>query len=102
MNKNILKVEQFSTVSFAPKAYTGTVAASGDSAIQVSRVFTLLGTPHDLTIPIRIHIDGLKATARAELIIPYVEWGLKNPSFLIWKAENSVEVQIDLVGEVSH
>ena len=101
MNKDILKVDQFTTVSFAPKAYTGTIAASGDSTIQVSGVFTLLGTPHDVTIPIRIHMDGLKATAKGHLIVPYVQWGLKNPSFLIWKAEDNVDVDIDLVGEIS-
>src|ERR1700749_4856275 len=54
MNKDILKVDQFPTVSFAPKSYSGTVAASGDSTIQVSGVFTLLGTDHDVTIPMQI------------------------------------------------
>ena len=58
MNKDILKVEQYATVSFEPKSYTGTIAPSGDSTIQVSGVFTLLGTPHDLTIPMQIHIEG--------------------------------------------
>ena len=48
MNKDILKVDQYTTVSFAPKTYTGTIAPSGDSTIQVSGVFTLLGTPHDI------------------------------------------------------
>ncbi len=43
MNKDILKVDQYTTVSFAPKTYTGTIAPSGDSTIQVSGVFTLLG-----------------------------------------------------------
>ncbi len=101
MNKDILKVEQFAAVSFAPKAYTGTIAASGDSTIQVTGVFTLLGTPHNLTIPMRIHIDGPKATAMGEFVVPYVQWGLKNPSFLIWKAENNVEVEVNLVGEIA-
>ena len=40
MNKDILKVDQFATVSFAPKTYNGMIAASGDSTIQVSGVFT--------------------------------------------------------------
>ena len=102
MNREILKVDQFATVSFAPKAYTGTVAASGDSTIQVSGVFTLLGTPHDLTIPIQIQIDGSKATARAQFVIPYVQWGLKNPSFMFWKAENDVAVDLNVVGQVSN
>jgi polyisoprenoid-binding protein YceI len=101
MNKDILKVDQYTTVSFAPKTYTGTIAPSGDSTIQVSGVFTLVGNPHDLTIPMQIHMDGSKATARAQFVVPYVQWGLKNPSFMFWKAENDVAIDLNLVGEVS-
>jgi YceI-like domain len=102
MNKDILKVDQHTTVSFAPKTYTGTIASSGDSTIQVSGVFTLLGNPHDLTIPMQIHMDGSKATARAQFVVPYVQWGLKNPSFMFWKAENDVTIDLNLVGQVSN
>ncbi len=102
MNKDILKVDQYTTVSFAPKTYTGTIAPSGDSIIQVSGVFTLLGNPHDLTIPMQIHMDGSKATARAQFVVPYVQWGLKNPSFMFWKADNDVAMDLNLVGQVSN
>ena len=102
MNKDILKVDQYTTVSFSPKTYTGTILASGDSTIQVSGVFTLLGTPHDLTVPMQIHIDGSKATAKAQFVVPYVQWGLKNPSFLIWKAENDVAIDLSLVGNITN
>jgi polyisoprenoid-binding protein YceI len=54
MTRDILKVDQFTAVSFAPKSYTGTIAASGYSTIQVTGIFTLLGTTHDLTIPMQI------------------------------------------------
>jgi YceI-like domain len=100
MNKDILKVDQHTTVSFAPRTYTGVIAPSGTSTIQVSGVFTLLGDPHDLTIPMQIHIDGSKGTAKAQFILPYVQWGLKNPSFLIWKAENEVAIDLSLVGNI--
>jgi hypothetical protein len=102
MNKDILKVDEYTTVSFAPKIYTGTIAPSGDSTIQVSGVFTLLGNPHDITIPMQIHMDGSKATARAHFVIPYVQWGLKNPSFMFWKAENDVAIDLNLVGQVAN
>ena len=102
MNKDILKVDQYTTVSFVPKTYTGTIAPSGDSTIQVKGVFTLLGTGHDLTIPMQIHIDGSKATAKAHFVVPYVQWGLKNPSFLFWKAENDVAIDLNLVGQISN
>jgi polyisoprenoid-binding protein YceI len=102
MNKDILKVDEYTSVSFAPRTYTGTIAPSGDSTIQVSGVFTLAGNPHDLTIPMHIHIDGSKATATAKFVVPYVQWGLKNPSFMFWKAENDVAIDLNLVGLVSN
>ncbi len=58
MNKDILEVEQHATVSFEPKSYAGAIAPSGDSTIQVTGIFTLLGTPHEITIPILVHLEG--------------------------------------------
>ena len=102
MNKDILKVEQYATVSFEPKSYSGIIAPSGDSTVQVTGVFTLLGTPHEITVPVHEHLDGSVATAKAHLVVPYVQWGLKNPSFLIWKVDNDVAIDLDLVGTVSN
>jgi polyisoprenoid-binding protein YceI len=101
MNKEILKVERYATVAFEPKTYAGVIAATGDSTIQVSGVFTLLGTPHEITIPMLVHVDGANATVKAQFVVPYVQWGLKNPSLFIWKAENDVAVDLNLVGVIS-
>jgi len=102
MNSDVLEVARFAEVSFVPKSYQGAISAAGDSTIQVTGVFTLHGTPHDLTVPMQIHIDGPKATATAHFIVPYVQWGLKNPSFLIWKAENDVAIDLSLVGKIAN
>jgi len=101
MNKDILQVEQYATVSFEPKTYAGIIAPSGDSTIQVTGIFTLLGTPHEITVPILVHLDGASATAKAHFVVPYVQWGLKNPSFLIWKADNDVAINLKLDGTIS-
>ena len=101
MNKDILKAEQYATVSFEPKTYIGDLAPSGDSNIQVTGVFTLLGTPHQITIPILVHLESTAATAKAHFIVPYVQWGLKNPSFLIWKADDVVAIDLSLAGHLS-
>jgi len=101
MNKDILQVEQHATVSFEPKSYAGAIAPSGDSTIQVTGIFTLLGTPHEITIPILVHLEGATATAKAHFVVPYVQWGLKNPGFLIWKADNDVAIDLFLSGRLS-
>jgi len=101
MDRDILLVDKYTTIAFEPKSYSGAIAASGDSTIQVSGTFTLLGNPHAITIPIFVHMDGANATAKAHFVVPYVEWGVKNPSFLIWKADNDVAIDLNLVGTIS-
>jgi polyisoprenoid-binding protein YceI len=101
MNKDILEVKQHATVSFEPKTYTGAIAASGDSTIQVTGIFTLLGTPHEITVPMLVHLDGASASAKAHLVLPYVQWGLKNPTFLFWKVDNDVAIDLVLTGRLS-
>jgi polyisoprenoid-binding protein YceI len=101
MNKDILEVEQHATVSFEPKSCAGIIAPSGDSTIQVTGIFTLLGTPHEITIPILVHLESTTAAAKAHFVLPYVQWGLKNPSFLFWKADNDVAIDLSLTGRLS-
>ena len=101
MNKDILEVEQHATVSFEPKSYSGAIAPSGDSTIQVTGIFTLLGTPHEITIPILVHLEGTTATAKAHFVVPYIQWGLKDPSFLFWKADKDVAIDLSLTGRLS-
>jgi polyisoprenoid-binding protein YceI len=101
MNKDILEVEQYATVSFEPKTYAGAFAPLGASMIQVTGIFILLGTPHEITVPILVDLDGTSAIAKAHFVVPYVQWGLKNPSFMIWKADNDVAIDLNLVGTIS-
>ena len=101
MLKEILQVEDHATVSFEPKSYAGVIAPSGDSTIQVTGIFTLLGTPHEIAIPMLVHFEGSSATAKAHFSVPYIQWGLKDPSFLIWKADKDVAIDLLLTGRLS-
>jgi polyisoprenoid-binding protein YceI len=101
MDKDILNVEQYSTVSFEPKTYTGAIAPSGESTIQATGIFTLLGKPHEITIPMQVRLDGTNVTAKAHFVVPYIQWGLKDPSFMFWKADKDVAIDLSLVGTIS-
>jgi polyisoprenoid-binding protein YceI len=101
MHSEILDIEHYADVTFEPKSYQGTIAPSGDSTVQVSGVFTLHGTPHDLTVPMQIHIDGANVTARGSFVVPYVKWGLKDPSIMILRVAKEVHIDLDLAGTLS-
>lgn len=101
MNNDVLDVAHFTEVSFAPKSYQGTIAANGDSTIQVAGTFTLHGTAHDISVSMQIHIDGTNLTAKGHFTVPYVKWGLKDPSIFILKVAKEVGIDLTLVGHLS-
>ena len=101
MKKDVLDVEHYSEITFAPQKFDGAIAPTGDSTIQVSGTFTLHGTPHDLTVPMQIHIDGGALTAKTHFVVPYVKWGLKDPSIFILKVAKEVEIDLSLSGKLT-
>jgi len=101
MSADVLNVSQFSHATFSPKHMNGSISANGDSTVQVDGVFTLHGTPHDLTVPMQIHIEDENCTAKTHFIIPYVKWGLKDPSTFLLRVSKEVDINITLVGQLS-
>jgi polyisoprenoid-binding protein YceI len=101
MNSDVLDTNHFAEVTFVPSSYQGTLALGGDSTIQVSGVFTLHGTPHDLTVPMQVHIDGSSLTAKGHFTVPYVKWGLKDPSIFILKVAKEVDIDLTLNGNLN-
>jgi polyisoprenoid-binding protein YceI len=102
MNSVILESDHFGDVTFAPSSYQGELVPGGDSTIQVAGVFTLHGTPHDLTVPMQIHIEGTTMTAKGQFTIPYVQWGLKDPSWGFFKVAKEVGIDLTLSGQLVH
>jgi polyisoprenoid-binding protein YceI len=101
MSKDVLDVPHFADISFVPRSYQGAIAPSGDSTIQVTGTFTLHGTPHDITAPAQIHSDGANCTAKVHFTVPYVKWGLKDPSTFILRVGKDVEIDVTLIGHLS-
>jgi len=102
MDTEVLDSAHYAEVTFAPTSYQGALAPTGDSTIQVSGVFTLHGTPHNITVPMHIHIDGKTMTAKGHFTVPYVQWGLKDPSIFILKVAKEVGIDLNLVGSLSN
>ena len=101
MTAQVLEAAKFADVTFAPQTYQGTLAPSGASTLLVTGIFTLHGTPHPLTLPMQIQIDGSKCTAKAHFSVPFVDWGLKDPSWFVLKVAKEVDINLTLTGSIS-
>ena len=100
MASDELKADSFRSVTFSPKRFTGTLAPAGDSTITVEGTFTLLGTPHPITVPLQVHRESAVCTATGSFLVPYVQWGLKDPSIFVLRVGKEVTIKLLLVGSI--
>ena len=100
MAEDELNAPTFHSVMFVPTHYRGTLAPAGESTITVEGVFTLLGTPHDISVPMVIQRNGVSCTATGSFLVPYVKWGLKDPSVFVLRVGKEVKIDLVLVGSI--
>jgi polyisoprenoid-binding protein YceI len=98
MTKDELKAPDFKTITFAPTRITGTLNSTGDSTLQVHGVFTLLGTPHEIDLPMQVQVSGDQLHTVGSFAVPYVQWGLKDPSTFMIHVNKEVRIELSLVG----
>jgi polyisoprenoid-binding protein YceI len=100
MHKDVLESAKYAEVVFRPDRVDGNFPSSGPVSVQMHGKFTLHGSDHEVSVPVKGEINGDRWHGTATIKIPYVEWGLKSPSNFILKADPVVEVELELAGTV--
>ena len=100
MHKDILESEQYPEITFAPHEVQGQIPSQGDFKVQVLGTFTLHGASHPLTLVIQAHLADEQLSADTKFTIPYVSWGLKNPSTLFLRVNDTVDLAIHAMGQI--
>lgn len=98
MTHDILQAERFPEIRFRPSRKSGPVAPSGASDIKVTGSFVIHGQAHEITVPMHVEISGPEVLAKGTFEVPYVEWGMKNPSNFLIKVKDQVEISLTAVG----
>lgn len=98
MQKEVLETDRFGEITFRPDSIAGELETQGDSTIQIHGVFVLHGSGHELTVPAQANLSGDHWTGTVKFSVPFVEWGLKNPSTWLLKVDHSVNVELELKG----
>ena len=94
MHKQILESQRFPEATFTPDHVDGKLPADGASQIDVHGVFKIHGADHELTLHFQVTRAGDQYVASTHFVIPYVQWGMKNPSNFLLKVEKTVDMDI--------
>ena len=100
MKKEVLESARYPEIVFTPKHVSGYVAGQESSTVQVAGTFAIHGGTHELTLTLPIVVKRTGLEAHTKFVVPYEEWGMKNPSTLFLKVEKTVQISISSVGEL--
>ncbi len=100
MHKDILESGKYPEISIEPVRASGNLAASGESQVELHGIFRIHGGEHEVTVSAAVQITGDQWTARIHFIVPYVQWGLKNPSTFILRVSDKVAIDVLAKGHV--
>ena len=100
MHEKILETPRFPRAVFTLERLDGTFNPAGTSDMVMHGTLDFHGDSRSMVLPARVRVEGDRLTGRCHLKIPYVEWGLDDPSFLLLRVEKTVDVDVQVVGRV--
>ena len=101
MHRDILESAKYPEIVFTARRLAGELAAEGPSRITLEGTFTVHGASHPVSLACTVQAHAGAVTGDTSIVVPYVEWGLKNPSTFLLRVSDKVTVEIHAVGRVS-
>jgi polyisoprenoid-binding protein YceI len=98
MHKEILESARFPEIIFRPDRVEGKVAQQGVSNVQLHGIFSIHGAEHEMIVPVTVESTATGWTAISHFTVPYVKWGMKNPSNFFLHVKDSVEIEVHAAG----
>jgi len=98
MHKEILESARYPEVTFRPDRVEGKVLALGTSPVQVHGMFGIHGAEHEITVPAQVELASDHWSLTVHFAVPYVKWGIKDPSTFILRVEKTVDIDLHALG----
>jgi polyisoprenoid-binding protein YceI len=94
MHQEIIESAKYPEIVFRPDRVEGKLAPQGASQVKLHGTFAIHGAEHEITVPVGVQAANGKYQATARFEIPYVLWGMKNPSTFILRVDKSIAVTV--------
>jgi len=101
MHKNILESDKYPEISFSPDHVEGKVELNGASNVKLHGIFKIHGAGHQITAPVHVIAKDNKLDAIIKFEVPFVAWGMKDPSTLFLKVNKFVDIEMTATGRLT-
>jgi polyisoprenoid-binding protein YceI len=99
MQDEVLESNRYPAIFFHPTRIKGAFkAGEGMQELVGEGTFNIHGADHPMDLPLKVQITGSTVTATTQFTVPYVDWGMKNPSKFLLKVGKQVEIEVTAKG----
>lgn len=98
MHAEVLESARFPEIVFSAQRAEIEVDGSGTGAVTVLGTLAIHGDEHPLTIKARVRREGERAFAEGDFTVPYVAWGMTDPSAFVFRVAKEVQVHFAASG----
>ena len=100
MRDDVLRSATWPEIKFTPHRVKGYLDQQGILRASLEGILVLQGVSHEVAIEVDGRLSGRELFATGHLSIPYVQWGLEDPSVLFLSVAKEVEIKITTTGYV--
>jgi len=100
MKKEVLETGRYPEIRLKVTRLEGAEPLKNESNVRVVGQFSIHGASHEVTIPLQIAISGTEFNGTGKFFLPFVDWGMKDPSNFLLKVNKTVEVELVAIGHV--
>ncbi len=101
MHGKVLESDQFPRIVFHVEKVEGTLPEAGKGSLQLEGTMEIHGDKHPLTMPAEIERTGDTVHATTHFDIPFVDWGMHDPSVLFLRVDKNVAVTVETEGHLT-
>jgi polyisoprenoid-binding protein YceI len=100
MKKEVLETGKYPQAFFHATKVTGVLKPGSTQDMAAEGTFNVHGADHPLTLRLKVQMVGDQATVTTRFAVPYVAWGMKDPSFMMFRVGKQVDVDVVARGSV--
>jgi polyisoprenoid-binding protein YceI len=95
MHKYILESSKYTLICFRPQKAFGQLNSASPEVITLDGIFHIHGQDHPLEMQLHVRPNGTTYEAWTHFTVPYVAWGMKDPSTFLLHVSGNVEIDVD-------
>jgi polyisoprenoid-binding protein YceI len=102
MHQEILESQKYPEIVFTSQQVRGSFDPKKASQVDVTGTFRIHGQDHDITMTMALQPgSGSQLHCDTNFTIPYITWGMKDPSTFLLHANDTVELEIHATAQIT-